>query len=194
MAYGASLVGHLVGSLDSVQVRAYAVVSTDATALYIGDFVKTDGTTGALNINNVVYPAVVKADAGDVIRGVVVGIDQVIGLSDAVANQSLLYRPASTQRVLYVVDDPFAIFQIAANSAIVLSKMGENADFVYAAGSTVTGLSGSTVSATTGTGTANLRLLGVASLPDNTAASVIAADAPVLVLINEHELKSTTGV
>jgi len=196
MAYGAVLVGHLQTSAHNARVTRYAVASGDGTALYLGDFVKSDGTTGAITIagttgSGETLAAVVKADNGDTIRGVVVGVDPICGVAIGSENLNRLYRPASTQMVLEVCDDPYAIFMIQSNAAIAVTKIGENADFVYAAGSTATGLSGTTVSATTGTATAQLRLLGYDNAPNNVAAS---ATANVLVLINEHELKSTTGV
>lgn len=196
MAYGMVLVGHLEGSPHNARIRRYVVDAGDGTALYIGDAVKSDGTVGALTLSgttgsNETLAAVVKADNGDTLRGVVMGVDPITGVAIGSENLNRLYRPASTRMVISVCDDPKAIFMIQSNAAIALTKVGENSDIVYAAGSTATGLSGTTISASSGTSTAQLRILGVDNAPNNVPAS---ATANMLVMINEHELASTTGV
>lgn len=195
MAYGAVLVGHLQTSAHNARVRPYIVDAGDATAIFLGDFVKTDGTNGAESIQGnsgitQTFGAVIRAAAGDVIRGVVVGVDPVVGVSDPTTTLGVMYRLASTQRVLWVCDDPYALFMIQSDSAIALSQVGENANFVSHSGSTFTGLSGNTISATTTTSSANLRIMGV----DNTITNVPdSATTNMIVLINTHELKSLTA-
>lgn len=191
MAYGAVLVGHLSTSAHNARINSYVVDAGDGTAIFMGDFVKTDGTVGSLAVAGGNKPAVIQAAAGDVLRGVVVGIDPILGVAIGSENLNRLYRPASVQMVLHVCDDPHAEFKIESAAAIALTEVGENADIVVGSGSTTTGMSGMQVSGTTGTGSAQLRILRIDSAADNVPA---ATNADVIVVINEHELKSVTGV
>lgn len=180
---GARPVKHLSGSPYNGQCNKYYVPSSDGTAIFIGDFVKSGGTTDADGV-----PTVAQAAAGDALRGVVVGI-----IPDTA--DSLIYRAASTARYLLVADDPDLIFEIqedAVGAPTALVDVGENADITVAAGSTTTGTSGMQLdSSDHKTATAQLRILGFVQRADNVPA---VANAKLLVRINEHELASTTGV
>lgn len=191
MAYGAVLVGHLQTSAHSARISNYVVDAGDGTAIFMGDFVKTDGTTGSLTVAGENMPAVIQAAAGDTLRGFVVGVDPILGVAIGSENLNRLYRPASVQMVLHVCDDPYAVIRIQSSSAVAATEVGENADIVVSAGSTYTGMSGMQVSGTTGTSTAQLRILRVDASPNNV---VGATNSDIICLINEHELKSTTGV
>jgi hypothetical protein len=190
---GLKVVGHIYGSDYSARVRKYIVPSGDATALFIGDAVKSGGTAVALG--DEVLTTVIQAAAGDTLRGVVVGIDPIEGVAVGSENLNRLHRPASTQMVVHVCDDPNAIFEIqedAVGATTALVDVGENADLIVGAGSTTTGLSGMQLdSSDHKTATAQLRILGFAPIIGNQAA---VANAKLLVMINEHELKSTSGV
>ncbi len=184
---GAKLVGHLYGATP--QIREYVVPAADGTALFVGDFVKTYGTADATTGMS----TVIQAAAGDTLRGVVVGFKP-IDTAQSLTLESL-YRPVSVRQVVYVCDDPNAIFEIqedAVGATVALIDIGENADIIVAAGNTTSGASGMELdSSDHKTATAQLRMLGFVRRADNTPAS---ANAKLLVMINEHELKSTTGV
>lgn len=191
MAYGFSLLNNIPGAPLNARVSRYSVVASDGTAIFIGDPVKSDGTTGAIQVtSSEILPAVIVAAAGDTIRGVCVGVDPITGVAIGSENLNRLYRPASTQMVVTVCDDPYALFAIASATSIAITKIGENANFIAGSGSTTTGISAFTLSATTGTATANCRIMGVVNAPDNIAA---AATASMIVMINKHELKEVTG-
>lgn len=175
-------VRHSNGSPYNGAVNRYYVPSSDGTAIFIGDAVKSAGSADANGV-----ASVAQAAAGDAIRGVVVGVEPV-------TDESLIYRAASTERYLLVADAPDLIFEIQEDSvggALAVTAIGNNADLVVAAGSTFTGLSGMELdSSTATTSTAQLRILGLVQRPDNEVGS----NAKLEVMINEHELKSTTGV
>lgn len=162
----------------------YYVPASDSTAIFIGDAVKSAGDADAVTG----VPTVIQAAAGDAIRGVVVGV-----IPDTA--QSTIYRAASTGRYLLVCDDPDIEFEIqedAVGGALALASVGLNADLVVGSGSTFTGRSGMQLDTSdVKTATAQLRILGFVQRADNEFAS---ANAKVRVMINEHELKSTTGV
>jgi len=180
-ASGARPVRHINGSPYNGQCNEYEC--NTGNAVFLGDFVKSGGTANAEGRATVVIAA-----AGDALRGVVVGI--VPDTAD-----SLIYRASGTTRRLLVCDDPDYVFEIQADNGganLALVDVGENADILVTGGSTVTGTSATELDSSTHTAsTAQLRILGFVQRTDNTPA---ADYAKVLVTINEHELKSTSGV
>ena len=160
--------------------REYSVAAGNGTAIYVGDPVTTAGVGTAQTINGKVMLDVVQAATGDVITGVVVGVQ-------AVTEASLPYRAASTLRVLYVADDPnllFEIQEVSGGTALTANDLGLNADFVVGSGSTVTGNSGVELNnvGEAGTNTLDLKLVGFKNAPDN----AIGENAKWLVRINRH--------
>lgn len=160
--------------------REYSVAAGNGTAIYVGDPVTTAAVGTAQTINGKVMLDVVQAATGDVITGVVVGVQWV-------TEASLPYRAASTQRVLYVCDDPNMLFEIqeaSGGTALTANDMGLNANFVVGSGSTTTGNSGVELDNSTeaGTNTLDLKIIGLANRPDN----AIGEHAKWLVRINRH--------
>jgi hypothetical protein len=174
-------------------VNQYLCPSSDNAAIYVGDPVKSGGTAGAagvfVNGQDVEgMPTIAVAAAGDALRGVVVGF------LPKQSDLTVQHREVSTNRIALVVDDPNVVFEVQEDSlgaATAAVDVGENADIIYAAGSATTGQSGVMLdSSDHKTGSAQLRILGFVKRPDNN----IGTNAKLLVTINEHELKSTTGV
>jgi hypothetical protein len=193
-AFGMRPVKHLDGSPWNGQVSTYYVPASDGTAIYVGDPVKSGGTSGAAG--TVVYgmsvegmATVAVAAAGDALRGVVVGF------SPLQSNLETLHRAASTARLAYVVDSPDVVFEIQSDdggAASAIADTGENADILYTAGSAVTGRSAVELDSSSHiTATAQLRILGAVQRTDNEAGANF---VKLHVVINEHELKSTTGL
>ena len=184
--FGLRPVGNMASGNYPGKVTQYSVPSSDGTAIYVGDPVKLVGTSQF--INGQTYADVAQAATGDVIVGVVVG-------TAADTRDSLLYRAASTQRVLYVCDDPNAVFeaqQVSTGTALTANDVGLNVNFVVAAGSTVTGLSGTTLDNTTEatTNTLDLKIVGMVNRADvdpGTAVATGAASSRFLVRINRHQ-------
>lgn len=160
-------------------INAYSTATGDATAIYIGDPVTLSGTSQT--INGIVYADVDQAATGDIIVGVVVGFL-------AVTADSLIYRAASTQRIALVCDNPDALFEIQevnSGTPLTANDIGLNANFVVAAGSAITGLSGVTLNNATEatTNTLDLKIVGFLNQADNE----IGAAAKFLVRINRHQ-------
>jgi hypothetical protein len=180
-ANGARPVKHINGSPYNGAGNKYMINTGNACG--IGDFVKSDGTADADGVAGVTVAA-----AGDTIRGVIQGVIPV-------TSESTIYREASTTRYVLVCDDPDVIFEIQADNGgavLPLVSVGLNADILVTAFDTATGSSRTELDSSSAiTGTAQLRILGFSQRPDNVPASDY---AKVLVTINEHELKSTTGV
>lgn len=182
--FGALPVRYLSGGPYNGPGNVYGTASGDATALFIGDFVKLagTGTTYTSGAAQGTYPDVTKAASGDVIVGVVMGIASPLF-------DSTIYRAASTTMPVYVCDDPNVIFAIQeANSgtALTANDLGLNINFTYAAGSTTTGYSGTVLdnASEATTNTLDLKLFGFQNQTTNEVGSVAAV---WLVRINRHQ-------
>lgn len=166
-------------------VRIYSVPASDGTAIFIGDAVKLVGTSQI--INGSPLADVAQAASGDVMVGVVVGV-----LQDT--RDSLTYRAASTQRRLLVADDPDLLFEVQqsnSGTALTANDIGLNASLSVAAGSTVTGYSGTVLDNTTEatTNTLDVKIVGMVDRPDNDIGSSVSSGtlaSRFLVRINRH--------
>lgn len=177
--FGLKPVRYMSGAPYSGAVNTYATAAGDATAIFIGDPVVLSGT--AQTIDGAVYQDVDQAATGNVIVGVVVGVVPA-------TRDSLVYRAASTQRLLLVADDPnllFEIQEVSGGTALTANDIGLNADFVVAAGSTTTGFSGVELNNATEatTNTLDLQIVGFVNRTGND----VGEHAKWLVRINRHQ-------
>ena len=93
----------------------------------------------------------------------------------------------------FVSDDPYERFEIQSDGATAAADVGLNADIVYAAGSSPDYVSKVELDESDHKdATAQLRIIGISKDPDNNEAG--SANVNLVVLINEHQLKGTTGV
>lgn len=179
-------VGGIGGGVYSGKISQYSVPAGDATAIFVGDPVKLAGTSQF--INGQVFADVAQAATGNTIVGVVVGV-----LADT--RDSLLYRAASTQRIVLVNDDPNALFevqQVTGGTAITANDVGLNVNFVVGSGSTFTGQSGVTLDNTTEatTNTLDLKIVGMPNRADNDVGTAVGTGADAskfYVRINRHQ-------
>jgi hypothetical protein len=183
-AFGLVPIRHLSGAPYNDQANEYYVASGDSNALYIGDLVKSVGTCNSSDGT----PIVTKASAGNNVRGVVVGFRPVL------TNLTLNYHVASTAQYVLVADDPHLVCKVQEDSVggsiAASSGINDNYDFVYAAGSTVTGISGSQLDSSTVTSSsAGLRVIRL--YRDNQNA--IGTNAIWEVFLNKHEFFTTSG-
>ena len=183
-------VKHLSGSSWNGKANVYYIPSSDGTAVFVGDAVKSAGsadTTGK-------YPTVTQAAATDTIRGVVIGFgdNPYTMIHPDTPNKS--YRPASTAMYCLVVDDPQVIFEIQEDSvgnSIAATMVGLSTDIVVGTGSTTTGKSAMELdSSDTATAAGQCKILRVANREDN----ALGDHCKWEVLIIEHEMLSSTDV
>ena len=172
-------VRHITGAPYNGAADVYSTATGDGTAIYIGDPVKLSGTS--TTINGVVYTDVDQAATGDVCVGVVVGV-----LPDTA--DSLIYRAASTARRVMVATDPMLLYElqeVSGGTALTAAAIGLNADFVVAAGSTTTGMSGVELNNATEatTNTLDVQIVGLVAREDN----AVGEHAKWLVRINRHQ-------
>ena len=100
---------------------------------------------------------------------------------------------AATDIKGFVADDPYERFEVQADGATAAADVGLNADIVYAAGSSPDYVSKVELQTSDQkTATAQLRILGISKDPDNNTAG--SANVNLVVMINEHFLKGTTGI
>jgi multidrug efflux pump subunit AcrA (membrane-fusion protein) len=157
----------------------YYVPSSDGTAIYIGGLVKPAGSADANGVMSVTG----NVSTGDAVLGVVVGIEME-------THDSTIYRVASSERYVYVVDDPNAVFEVQDDSvggALAATAVGNSADLTgFTSGTTATGRStieidSSTITAA-GDGTEDVVIIGLVQREDN----VIGANGKWLVRLNNH--------
>lgn len=183
--FGARFIGSLQRGVVTGGLSVYSVPATDSTAIFIGDFVTQQGT-GVTGVNGQVNPTVAQSAAADKVTGVVIGFDP----SRTYENQ--LYRTASTLRDVYVLDDPYAEFEIQASGTFTVTMIGSNADIVVNAGDTATGVSGMALDVTTvaNTATLPLRITGISRQIKNEV-----GDYTILkCIMNYNAWKNTTGL
>lgn len=164
--FGLKPVADRLGQPYTGAFMTYSVAAGDGTAIYIGDPVVLAGTSQT--INGRVLSDVVQAATGDKIVGVVVGVKPD-------TQESLRYRAASTLREVYVAS-PDLLYEVQEGStgtALTANDAGLNIDFVVAAGSATTGLSGTLINNATEatTNTLDLHLVAPVSRADNAIGS-----------------------
>lgn len=184
----------ITGAPWNGQVSTYMVDDGNGTAIFIGDLVK-QVSTGSGAAGETVYGRdveglmhVVQAAAGDAVIGVVVGF------SPDPDNLTRYHRAASTDRLVYVVDDPNVVFEIqevSGGTALTAADVGLNANVVVGTGSSTTGWSAMELdnASEATTATLQLKILGLSPRPDN----AIGEHAKWLVKINNHQLAASTG-
>lgn len=152
--FGLRPVRHKSGAPYNGAANPYYVPSTYGTALFIGDPVVITGTsnTTAVTVNNGNFgemfaigtlPEINLTAVGDVTdnTGRITGV--IVGFSASGNDLTLKHNPASTERVVWVADDPDLVFEIQADGAVPAASVGLNAVLIAThSGSTVTGLSG----------------------------------------------------
>ena len=184
--FGLRPIRHRNGAPYNGAATRYYVPSSDSTALYLGDPVVIAGSADA---NGVASVTKATAAGGAYMLGPVVSVEPV-------TRDSTTYREASTERYVWVADDPDLVFMVqedGVGGALAVGDVGLNADWIAGTGSAVTGLSGAMLDTSTKatTNTLQLRIAGFSQAVDNEVGS---ANAKVLVTINLHSLRNLSGI
>ena len=178
-AFGLRPVRLLGGASNSGGISRYYFASGDGTAAYVGGLVKPAGsadTDGVMSVTG-------NVSTGDAVLGVIVSVEPV-------THESLVYRAASTERYVYVADDPNWVFEVQDDSdggALAATAVGNTADLTgFTSGSTDTGRSSIEIDSSTitasGDGTEDVLIMGFKVRGDNE----IAANAVLEVRLNNH--------
>lgn len=145
------------GMTANFQTRPYNIPASDGNVMAAGDVVvKTSGTADANGV-----PSITLATAGGRATGVIVGfIPQANNVSLGAAATKV--RPAGVQMIAMVSDDPETQYEVQENSsggtALPVTAVGKNANFIYAAPNTYFGTSGTQLDTTSVATTATLSL------------------------------------
>lgn len=175
-------VKHMDGSAWNGQLEKFAVLASDATALYTGDLVKLSGAADASGLAAVTR---IVTAATDVPVGVVVGFE----VDYSSPNSPGAFRAASTARYALVCVDPSVVYEAQASGAYgIATDAGLNAAPTVTAGSATTGVSGMQVDLATKATTATLplKILGLVQRVDNDLTDT--SNMKVHVVINSHAL------
>jgi ribosomal protein S8E len=177
-----------VAQNDSNQGLTEYNIAASSTAIYHDDAVKSAATGD-----------IVVAAATDTSIGVLNGVFYTDATTSKPTFQNYLQGSNTASDIVgFIHDDPYQMFEIRSNnsSASAATDVFNNADISYSAGATPNFVSRTTLDDSTltagGTGSAQLRVLGVSRDPSNS--DLTAANVVWRVQINEHFLKATASI
>jgi len=106
---------------------------------------------------------------------------------------------AATDIVGFVADDPYERFEIQSSGTLAIADINLNADLAYTAGATPNYISKCEVVTASGmtTNAKQIKVIGVTKDDENNQlanATTYAANVNVVGIINEHNLKTTSGI
>jgi len=181
-AFGLKPIGKIGQNRDNQGLSEYDIAAS-ATAIYFQDPVEM-AATGTITV----------AAATDTLLGSLTGVFFTdANTSKPTFANHLDASNAATDIKGFVADDPYERFEVQADGATAAADVGLNADIVYAAGSSPDYVSKVELQTSDQkTGSAQLRILGISKDPDNNTAG--SANVNLVVMINEHFLKGTTGI
>jgi hypothetical protein len=181
-AFGLKPIGKIGQNRDNQGLSEYDIAAS-ASAIYFQDPVEM-AATGTITV----------AAATDTLLGSLTGVFFTdANTSKPTFANHLDASNAATDIKGFVADDPYERFEVQADGATAAADVGLNADIVYAAGSSPDYVSKVELQTSDQkTGTAQLRILGISKDPDNNTAG--SANVNLVVMINEHFLKGTTGI
>ena len=181
-AFGLRPIGKVGQNRDNQGLSEYDIAAS-ASAIYQNDPVEM-AATGTITV----------AAATDTLLGSLTGVF----FTDASTSKPtyanhLEASNTATDIKGFVSDDPYERFEIQSDGATAAADVGLNADIVYAAGSSPNYVSKVELDhSDLKTGTAQLRVLAISKDIENNEAG--SANVNLVVMINEHFLKGTTGI
>src|SRR5210317_1178167 len=187
-AFGLKAIGKVGQNRDNQGLSEYDIAAS-ATAIYQWDPVEMLAT-GTIGV----------AAAGDVLLGSLNGVFYTdASTSKPTWANHLEASNTATDIVGFVSDDPYERFEVQSNNALAIASINLNADLAtYAAGSSPNYISAVEVSMTNMTTNAKqIKVIGVTRDDENnnlSNATTYAANVNVVGIINEHNLKTTSGI
>jgi ligand-binding sensor domain-containing protein len=180
-AFGLKAIGKVGQNRDNQGLSEYSIAAS-ASAIYQNDPVEMLDT-GTIGV----------AAAGDVLLGSLNGVFYTdASTSKPTWANHLEASNTATDIVGFVADDPYERFEVQSAGTVAQTNIGNCADIVYAIGSSPNYVSKVEISGTMAATAAQLKIVGVSKDPDNSELG--AANANVIVTINEHFLKQTAGI
>jgi hypothetical protein len=181
-AFGLRPIGKVGQNRDNQGLSEYDIAAS-ATAIFQNDPVEM-AATGTITV----------AAATDTLLGSLTGVF----FTDASTSKPtfanhLKGSNTATDIKGFVADDPYERFEIQSDENTAAADVGLNADIVYASGASPNFVSKVELDhSDLKTGTAQLRVLAISKDIENNEAG--SANVNLVVMINEHFLKGTTGI
>ena len=181
-AFGLRAIGKVGQNRDNQGLSEYDIAAS-ATAIFQNDPVEM-AATGTITV----------AAATDTLLGSLTGVF----FTDASTSKPtfanhLKGSNTATDIKGFVADDPYERFEIQSDDATAAADVGLNADIVYASGASPNFVSKVELDhSDLKTGTAQLRVLAISKDIENNEAG--SANVNLVVMINEHFLKGTSGI
>jgi hypothetical protein len=191
--YGFQPINLIGGQVFAGSTRLFPIASGSGTSIFYGDVVR-------LNTGGTLSKVSTTATATDAV-GIFLGCQFTNPTTKQLLQQQ--YYPASTVASdiqAFVLDDPDALFKVAVTAAgastisgVTQAAIGQNSALILTAGSTTTGDSLASISATTGAGTA-VPMRIVAGVPETVNASGSFTEVIVKFNFGVHTYYSAAGV
>ena len=179
-AFGLKAIGKVGQNRDNQGLSEYDIAAS-ATAIYQWDPVEMLAT-GTIGV----------AAAGDVLLGSLNGVFYTdASTSKPTWANHLAASNTATDIVGFVSDDPYERFEIQSAGTVAQTNIGNTAAVVLGAGAAPNYISKAEISGTMATTANQLKIIGVSKDPENNELG--AANANVVVIISEHQLKENTG-
>jgi hypothetical protein len=183
-AFGLRPIGKVGQNRDNGGLSEYSIAANDTSTIYFNDPVKATAA-GTIDV----------AGAGGDLLGSLNGVFYTDPTTKKPTWANHYSQVNAADTVAFVSDDPYERFEIQSNgtNAITQASVFFNYDIAYTAGDSANCVSKVELNESTGVSTtAQLRLLGFSKDPDNS--DIGSANVNMVVSINEHFLKSTTGI
>ena len=183
-AFGLRPIGKVGQNRDNGGLSEYSIAANDTSTIYFNDPVKATAA-GTIDV----------AGAGGDLLGSLNGVFYTDPTTKKPTWANHYSQVNAADTVAFVSDDPYERFEIQSNgtNAITQASVFFNYDIAYTAGDSANYVSKVELDESTGVNTAaQLRLLGFSKDPDNS--DIGSANVNMVVSINEHFLKSTTGI
>ena len=181
-AFGLRPIGKVGQNRDNQGLSEYDIAAS-ASAIYQNDHVEM-AATGTITV----------AAATDTLLGSLTGVF----FTDASTSKPTFANHLEASNTAtdikgFVADDPYERFEIQSDDATAAADVGLNADIVYASGASPNFVSKVELDhSDLKTATAQLRVLAISKDIENNEAG--SANVNLVVMINEHFLKGTTGI
>jgi len=183
-AFGLRPIGKVGQNRDNQGLSEYSIAANDSTTIYFQDPVKP---TAAGTID--------QGAAGGNIIGSLNGVFYTDPTDSKPKWKNHYSQVNASDIVAFVADDPYERFEIQSNNtaASAQTDVFNNADIALGAGDSANYVSKAVLNnATLSTNSAQLKIIGVSKDPDNN--DITSGYVNWVVMINEHNLKVTTGV
>ena len=183
-AFGLKPIGKVGQNRDAQGLSEYSIAANDSSTIYFQDPVKATAA-GTIDV----------AAVGSVLLGSLNGVFYTDPTTKKPTWANHYSQVNATDTVAFVSDDPYQRFEIQSDNSTASAQTDVFMlyDILYTAGSSANYVSKVELDdSTTSTASGQLKVIGVSKDPDNS--DLGSANVNFVVTINEHFLKTTTGV